>query len=79
METKRYGHECRYRGHMHNVDVGVGGISLSLWAIVWSGLCYLFAFLRYRELVFAICLFLVYDTLLPSTGGWAYIFSAGLV
>ena len=66
----------RRRGHMHNVDVGVGGISLSLLATV----C-LVCVARFCELclvLFEYLLFLVYDTLLPSTGGWAYIFSASL-
>ena len=76
-DTARYDHKRRYRGHMHNVDVGVGGISLSLLATVCLVCVAHFATLFFLVL-FEHLLFLVYDTLLPSTGGWAHIFSVSL-
>jgi len=76
METKRYGHERRYRGHMHNVE---GESEAYLYhfgrQFVRSVLRFFASFVLF---CLSICFLLVYDTLLPSTGGWAYIFSGSL-
>jgi len=42
---------------------------------VWSVLRFFASFVLF---CLSICFLLVYDTLLPSTGGWAHIFSASL-